>query len=56
MIVFITPLEKRMQTFPPLSDELTLNRASVKGRLATGYVWLTDIGSGTHRIVRRGGK
>jgi alpha-L-rhamnosidase len=39
-----------------LSDELTVNGRRVKGRLASGRVWLTDLGSGTHRIVRHGGK
>ena len=38
------------------SDELVVNGKPVKGRLAAGRVWLTDLGSGTHRIIRRGGK
>ena len=38
------------------SDELVVDGKPVKGRLAAGRVWLTDLGSGTHRIIRRSGK
>ncbi len=38
------------------SDELNLDGSSVKGRLADGRVLLDNLGSGTHRVIRRGGK
>jgi hypothetical protein len=39
-----------------LSDELTVDGNPFKGHLADGRVWLTNLGSGTHRIIRRSGK